>query len=1197
MIRKGECTKMNILSPENDSMTREIFSMLKHMNLETPWMQKAEKFFDLSKEIDLSLLEGKPQNPVTLWSSAVMTESKNIIAKLLKDSDYSLSDRYILFIDAIGVAETVLFNRSDFHFSFDIDEKNHFYHAFSLVYKNDYQIKAKIYAESLVKTSYYYGIGYNLCSMAEIAEKDPRFLYEAGKFNSPERLFTIALAFAETKNGCAFSKEELSEMTKYIFQIAKNVGTAVNYDYQFFISILYMAKNYSKDVMDLMMKNISGREEDFLQGIVKNVPKKYFVDNIDSLFEIMGKFIGLDKIIKASVLAAYEMNLFKNEENSAPKTENAEILLSYEAKKFPEQYFAVLTSKDPMSGINRMGYVPDYYYIYYELLFDILEKSNPEAAKRLSNDKYKDMAELFIQTEEENSKCAQEEIGQYLRGEKDISVLLPKHDIIANTDGLVKFTDYHTLYIIYSLRHLPKYRDRYISFKTIQDSSNVFSYASSIIRSMHFEKPQAENTFKSFVQSLINEKTPIEDRFKLYQCINNDCFYGEDPERDKIFDIFVEKMLSMSDTLDGDYEQLAAMKNIYAKKLYARYLARTDIKKGNHKNILIAMCGDSSKEVRREVISAVSEHKELENDVKELLNAKKQAYRETAVEILNLWGAENYQDILANAAKNEKNIKISDRISEILNKPAQTSSSDDSQTTSVFSAENYIKNIHKGGRIKKIQWLYDSPMPAVHKKDGSLADDAYMQAIILSYMPFSSPKRSFDADKLAEELDRKELEAFALEVYSRWFSAGADTKKKQAMYFSAAYGGNNLVDEMLKCVKNWAENLRGAIASETVKAIALNGSSQALMAVDNIARKFKHKQVRSAAAEAISNAAKILGITSEELGDRIVPDLGFDSERKRVFDYGTRKFIVYLSPELSLDITDENGKKIKTMPSPGKRDDEQTAKNSYDEFKQLKKQLKNVVSIQSSRLEAALISDRRWKKSDWEKLFVNNPVMHSFAEGLIWAAYVDDKTVETFRYMDDGTFNNADSDEYELPDNCTIGLVHPLELDEDTLSNWKEQLSDYEITQPILQLERPVFRASEDEKGKLDVTRFHGRKLSAFTLVGRTEKAGWYKGSIQDGGGFFEFYREDVTSKTTLPDGTEQLSGCAAEFSFSGCSVGYYEEEIEMENLRFYNPGTIERGSYVYDKADDKKAIPLDKVNPRYFSEIVYQLEQITKIN
>ena len=93
----------------------------------------------------------------------------------------------------------------------------------------------------------------------------------------------------------------------------------------------------------------------------------------------------------------------------------------------------------------------------------------------------------------------------------------------------------------------------------------------------------------------------------------------------------------------------------------------------------------------------------------------------------------------------------------------------------------------------------------------------------------------------------------------------------------------------------------------------------------------------------------------------------------------------------------------------------------------------------------------------------------------------------------------------------------------------------------------------------------------------------------------YVFYREDVTERVKAEDGLYILKGTAAEMHFSGCYIAVENEEVTIENVRFYHPGTIEHGSYVYDEADNEKAIPLEKVPPRYFSEIVYQLEIITK--
>ena len=253
---------------------------------------------------------------------------------------------------------------------------------------------------------------------------------------------------------------------------------------------------------------------------------------------------------------------------------------------------------------------------------------------------------------------------------------------------------------------------------------------------------------------------------------------------------------------------------------------------------------------------------------------------------------------------------------------------------------------------------------------------------------------------------------------------------------------------------------RGAIAAEAVKALALNPSPRALLLVDSIARKFKFRQIKNAAGDALEFAAAELGITREELSDRIVPNLGFDETMQQIFDYGERTFKVMLTPALDLEVYDQSGKKLKNLPAPGKKDDETKSAAAYDAFKQLKKQLKTTVSSQKARLEYALSAKREWGVEAWTNLFVKNPLMHQFAIGLIWGIYEGERLVQSFRYMEDGSFNTQDEEEYTLPDGARISLVHPIELTDEEKAAWREQLSDYEITQPIDQIDRAVYDLS-----------------------------------------------------------------------------------------------------------------------------------------
>ena len=403
-------------------------------------------------------------------------------------------------------------------------------------------------------------------------------------------------------------------------------------------------------------------------------------------------------------------------------------------------------------------------------------------------------------------------------------------------------------------------------------------------------------------------------------------------------------------------------------------------------------------------------------------------------------------------------------------------------------------------------------------------------------------------------------------------------------------------------IQEWPQNARGAIAADAVQALALSPQPQALLIVDGIARKFKFKQVKAAAGQALEFAATQLGLTREQLEDKIVPSLGFDDHMQRRFDYGTRSFTVTITPALEVGVFDENGKKLKNMPAPGAKDDAEKAAAAYGEFKEMKKQMKTTVSSQKQRLEMALSTERLWTASAWQELFVQNPIMHQFAIGLIWGVYEDHKLVQSFRYMEDGSFNTEDEEEYVLPeDQLTqpesapegqpgtlqgrIGLVHPLELSKESLETWKQQLQDYEITQPIEQLDRAIYHLTQEEQESRSLERFGGMLINDLSLGGKLTSLGWYRGSVQDAGGFYTYYREDASLDL------------GAELHFSGSSVAsgiMGGEEVTVYDVRFYKAGTIERGSYCCDEVEGEKQIPLKDIPPRYFSEIVWQLTKAT---
>lgn len=1185
---------MNLLGKNNQmdeksKIRAEILDILNDVNLDKENMKIAVEFFDFDKEINLGLLDNvTPQDAhfSGYFDAGIIKRLFDPTSKF--DSEYI--DRYILFIDAVYGVEAyhIMSNGYGYNFKYKVQTGNYdkkIIQALSRRFSVD-DSWSKIFAMVMLSEDKYIYIYNSLSDYFTSLHgiNSAKNLINAGrKCNSISqyaelKLYAAALQIIEPDD--VNHDEELAESVKFALEkifMNLNVDYKNNRDrFRVIMAVGFIASRFSNPIELRMKQKIVGYEIKALEAILSVFDGGYINANISRLYSIMD--IDKDnKLTKQYIETAVACAFIDIKLGASDFLTNISVT-------HPKEFIEVMLSDKSISSRNNS------YYNNYEIccflpeMWRIIFVQNNEAVKE-AGIVYKDaLLDCTIRVLQKKSKIAEDTIADYLFRRRNLDSLEPYFDSLSDDDNFSMIFFKTRDLIEECINCNPEFKKRYytlIALARPTELANIMNKERDSEIESRIQKRIC--ILRDIIMAFAEEKLPEEYRFKAYDAMLNYNFGEDEIER------YIKKIAKF---MIGEPEKYNFCKKlgIISRKIYLKYLELNN-ENNKYKNEIFEMCADSSKEIRNLVIPIIAQNKDNESEVLKMLKAKKGAMRETALAILELWGSENYRDILLEMSETEKIAKIIDKIHSML----ASGVSGSSKGENAISTSSFVENIHRGGRNRKILWLFQTPNSVVHFNNGAIADDKYLQAILLCYSGMTTFGISQDANMLAEDLNKTEFENFALEIFLKWIQDGAESKKKWVLYFSGIHGGFNIIEILQKYIKEWSEASRGAIAAEAVMALALNGSSDALMAVDNMAHKFKHKQVKSAANKALQNVADVLGITSDELGDRIVPNLGFDENMERIFDYGTRKFKVYLNTALEIEVYDEKNKKLKTIPAVGAKDTEDIAKASNAEFKQMKKQLKNVVAIQKLRLETAMLADRRWDVTAWENLFVKNPVMHKFAMGLIWTAYENNEAVQTFRYMEDGTFNTSDEDEYELPENCTIGLAHPIDLDEETLSAWKEQLSDYEIVQPIEQLEKKIYAVTDEEKGKLDLTRFNGRKINGYSLLGKMTKMGWYKGSVQDAGCFFTFYREDITKRTDMGNGVVNLEGNSVELQFSGMYVGGEDDNVEIETVRFYKPGTIARGSYVYDKAEDEKSIKLDRVMPRYFSEIVSQLEAILK--
>jgi hypothetical protein len=418
-------------------------------------------------------------------------------------------------------------------------------------------------------------------------------------------------------------------------------------------------------------------------------------------------------------------------------------------------------------------------------------------------------------------------------------------------------------------------------------------------------------------------------------------------------------------------------------------------------------------------------------------------------------------------------------------------------------------------------WIAPSALPPIVVGDRRLRDE---QA---SAVLFALSKSALDAPHplvraLRERGARDENDRFAYRLFERWMDAGAPAKEKWALAAVGHLGTDTSALALAKLVRAWpgeGQHQRAVLGLECLRAIGTDG---ALMRLNGIAQKVKFKALQRAAAAAMDDIAAARKMSRSELEDRIVPDCDLDEKGTRLFDFGTRKFWFALGPEMKPMVKDEAGKRLSDLPKPGAKDDAELAAAAVAHWKLMKKQIRDVAKIQADRLEQAMVSGRRWKPSDFDRLLVRHPLVTHVVRLLVFAGYDSDGHVATtFRVAEDGSYADVKDEPCAIDGLGAIGVVHPLQLTPEQRDAWGGVIGDYEIIPPFAQLGRSILTLDEGEEGATEIVRFAKKKIAAPTLVSTLERLGWLRGIPQDAGVFYEhtkpFYAAGVTAVVGYP--------------------------------------------------------------------------------
>jgi predicted DNA-binding WGR domain protein len=432
--------------------------------------------------------------------------------------------------------------------------------------------------------------------------------------------------------------------------------------------------------------------------------------------------------------------------------------------------------------------------------------------------------------------------------------------------------------------------------------------------------------------------------------------------------------------------------------------------------------------------------------------------------------------------------------------------------------------------------------------------------------------------------DRASLDAFVWRIFERWMTAGAPSKEKWGLLALGQIGGDAVALKLAPLVRAWpgeSQHPRAVLGLECLRAM---GSDGALMVLNGIAQKLKFKGLQNKAREMMDAIAADRGFTRDQLEDRIVPDLDLDARGRREFDFGPRRFALAIGNDLKPQIRDDAGKVRDDLPKPSAKDEAEKAAAAVEEWKLLKKQLRDALKVQSFRLEQAMVTGRRWTPTEFETLLLRHPLLIHLVRRLLWGGFdAGGKLVRTFRVTEEQECVDVDDRPASLDGLAVIGIVHPLQLSEEQRTRWGQVFGDYEILPPFPQLGRATYRPEKAEADATSITRFAKVKVPGVSVASLLEGNGWQRGRLEDHGDFHDFTKQfPAANQTAIVE---------VEPGLWASNIGDLTEQ-SLPNCAFVSG--LERPFWWWlHQREKQKMLPMKKVDAVVFSEVLADLHAL----
>ena len=371
-----------------------------------------------------------------------------------------------------------------------------------------------------------------------------------------------------------------------------------------------------------------------------------------------------------------------------------------------------------------------------------------------------------------------------------------------------------------------------------------------------------------------------------------------------------------------------------------------------------------------------------------------------------------------------------------------------------YLAEEKKSVAELAANLKDFYGLTPPDLPEVLCKDGSAAGGTVMAYLLtahekLEVRPWEEPEvvaacppgLCGSEKAITELLDEESLQKAMAAMAENYLGQKGRSRKMFLAYPICRYADEALMEELTRRAPKWASVTSGNNAPSllTFRRAAQYSETRAAML---LAEKYHE----------LEEYAALRGMTEDTIRDQYLSDIGLDAQDGKRYDLGNQMVTVRLQQDLGFLVELPDGKTAKSLPKKG-ADEEKYASANAD-FAQLKKDAKKIVKSRCNALFGDFLSARARSAEDWQRSYLQNPLLRSVAKLVVWS-----QGKNTFTLADSGAIR-SDGSVYKMGAG-EIRVAHPMEMAAEDVAAWQSYFRTNNIKQPFEQVWEPAYKAED----------------------------------------------------------------------------------------------------------------------------------------